>query len=79
MLYISENVDRIIEILLMISTGVFLYFFLQKYNIVNIKIILFFIGPLQQFFNNYLFFKFINKCKKEILRCAPPSSHVCDF
>ena len=31
------------------------------------------------FFNNYLFFKFINKCQKEILRCAPPSSHVSDF
>ena len=31
------------------------------------------------FFDNYLFFKFINKCQKEILRCAPPSSHVYDF
>ena len=26
-----------------------------------------------------MFFKFINKCHKEILRCAPSSSHVCDF
>ena len=26
-----------------------------------------------------MFFKFINKCQTEILRCAPPSSHVCDF
>ena len=26
-----------------------------------------------------MFFKFINKCQKEILSCAPPSSHVCDF
>ena len=60
----------------MISAGVFLFL---KYNIVNIKIILFFIGPIQQFFNNYLFLKFINKCQKEILRCAPLSSHVCDF
>ena len=25
------------------------------------------------------FSKFINKCQKEILRCAPPSSQVCDF
>ena len=25
------------------------------------------------------FSKFINKCQKEILRCAPPSSHVCHF
>ena len=57
-----------------------LYIF-KKYNVINVKIMLFFIGPLQQFFlNNYLFFKFIRKCQKEILRCAPvPSSHVCDF
>ena len=26
-----------------------------------------------------MFFKFINKSQREILRCAPPSSHVCDF
>ena len=32
-----------------------------------------------EFFNNYLFFKFINKCQKEFVRCAPLSSHVCDF
>ena len=25
------------------------------------------------------FSKFINKCQKEFLSCAPPSSHVCDF
>ena len=25
------------------------------------------------------FSKFMNKCQKEILRCAPPFSHVCDF
>ena len=25
------------------------------------------------------FSKFINKCQKEILRCAPPSSDGCDF
>ena len=31
------------------------------------------------FLNNCLFFKFINKCQKEILRGAPPSSHRCDF
>ena len=79
MLCISGTVDHIIEILLTISAGVFCCFFLQKYNIVNIKIILFFIGPLQQFFYNYLFLKFINKWKKKIWGCAPPSSHVCDF
>ena len=25
------------------------------------------------------FSKFINKCQKEIMRWAPPSSYVCDF
>ena len=25
------------------------------------------------------FLKSVNKCQKEILRCAPPSSHMCDF
>ena len=25
------------------------------------------------------FSNFINKCQKEFLRCAPPSSNVCDF
>ena len=40
---------------------------------------------LQQFFSFFLksdfstFSKFINKRQKEILRCAPPSLHVCDF
>ena len=36
-------------------------------------------GPLQLFLNKYLFFKFIRKCQKEILSCAPGDSHVCDF
>ena len=34
------------------------------------------------FFQNSDFFgfsKFINKCQNEIMRCAPPSSYVCDF
>ena len=54
--------------------------FLKKiYNIVNIKITCFLLACFNSFFNNYLHFKFINKCQKEILRCAPPSSHVCDF
>ena len=39
----------------------FSLFFLKKYNNVNGKINLFFIGQLQQFFNNYLFFKFLYK------------------
>ena len=53
-----------------------LYFF-KKCSIVNIKI-LFLLAHFNRFFNNNLFFKFISKCQKEILRCAPPS-HVCDF
>ena len=57
-----------------------LYFF-KKYNIVNIKTILFLLAHFNSlfFFNKNLFFKFINECQKEILRCAPPSSHVCYF
>ena len=56
-----------------------LYFF-QKCSIVNIKIILLLLAYFNSFFNNNLFFKFIKKCQKEIfLRCAPPSSYVCDF
>ena len=55
-----------------------LYFF-KKCNIVNIKIILFLLAHFNRFFDNNLFFKFINKCQKEILRCAPPFSHVCNF
>ena len=58
------------------SPGVFLYF-LKKYDIVNIKILTFFIGPFQQFFFQHVFF--INKCQTEILTCVPPSPHVCDF
>ena len=49
LLCISGTVDHIIKILIMISTGVFLYFFF-KCNIVNILKKFFFIGPLQQFF-----------------------------
>ena len=57
----------------------FSLYFLKKCNILNITIILFLLAHFNSFFNNNLFFKFINKCQKEILRCAPPSSHVCDF
>ena len=55
-----------------------LYFF-KKCNIVNVKIILCLLAHFNSFFNNNLFFKFINKCQQEILRYAPPSSRVCDF
>ena len=64
---------------ILISLGVYLYF-LKKHIVVNVKILTFFIDPLQQFFlKKQLFIKFINKCQKEILRCAPPSSHVRDL
>ena len=46
---------------------------------VNSKFILFLLVHFNSFFNNYMFFKFINKFLKDILRCTPPSSHVCDF
>ena len=52
LLYVSGAVDHIIKILI-ISTGVFHFFF--KCNIVNIKIILFFVGPLEQFFKLSVF------------------------
>ena len=57
----------------------FSLFFSKKCNIVNIKIISFLLAHFNSFFNNYLIFRFINKCQKEILRCAPPSSHMCNF
>ena len=57
----------------------FFFIFLKKCNIVNIEIICFLLAHFNSVFNNYLFFKFINKCQKKILRCVPPSSHVWDF
>ena len=74
-LCISGTVDHIIKIFvtiikckrckLMISPKAFLYIFFKKMQ--------------HCFLNKYLFFKFISKYQKDILRCAPPSSHVCDF
>ena len=56
---------------IMISPGVFLYF-LKEYSIVNIKILTFFTGLLQQFFlNKQLFFKFINKCHLLHMQISP--------
>ena len=46
-------------------------FLKKKFTIVNIKIL--------TFSSKLLLFKFINKCQTEIMRCTPPSSHVCDF
>ena len=72
---IPQKLDHVIKILIIISTGVFLYIFLKKCNIVNIKIILFLLAHLNSFFNNNLFFKFINKCQKEIEVC--PTFFTC--
>ena len=43
------------------------------------KFLHFLLAHFNSFFNEYLFFKFINKCQTQTLRCAPPSSHVCEF
>ena len=77
LLYISGTVDHIIEILIMISAGVFLYFFLNA-ALYILKLFCILLAHFNSFLNNYLFSKFINKCQKEILSCAPPS-YVCDF
>ena len=45
-LYISGTVNHI----KIFGTQVFFFIFLKKYVIVNIQILTFFIGPLQQFF-----------------------------
>ena len=57
----------------------FSLFFFKSTIIVNIKIICFLLAHFSSFLNNCLFFKFMNKCQKEILTCAPPFSHVCDI
>ena len=44
-----------------------------------LKLFCFLLTHFNSFLKNYLFFKFINKCQKEILRFTQPSSHVCDF
>ena len=44
-----------------------------------LKLFCFLLAHVNSFLSNYLFSKFINKCQKEILRCAPPSLHVCNF
>ena len=53
----------------MITPVVFLYYFEKEYNIVNIKILTFFIGPLQQFFltNDCFSSSSINAKQKSLL------------
>ena len=54
--------------------------FLKKNStLLIVKLLCFLLAHFKRFLNNFFFFKFINKYQKEILRCAPPSSHVCDF
>ena len=55
-----------------------LFLFFKKCNLASIKFFFPLLAYFNIFLNNYLFFKFMNKCQKEILRCALPS-HVCDF
>ena len=77
-LHISRTVESRIFIhmcKIMISPGTFLCF-LKKYNILSIKILTFLLVHFNNFYNKQLFFKFINKCQKEILKRAPPSSHA---
>ena len=58
----------------------FFFIFFKKYSIGNIKILTFFIGPLQHILVNSCFSSSpIDKCQKEILSCYPLSSHVCNF
>ena len=55
------------------------FFFIFLKDTVNIKGLTFLLAHFNSSLNKQLIFKFMNKCQKEILRCAPPSSHVCDF
>ena len=74
LLYISGILDHI-KILITISAGVFLYFFSKNQHV--LKSLCFYWPTSTVFFNNYLFFKFINKCQKEIQRCVPHFLHIC--
>ena len=54
--------------------------FLKKKNAtLYILTLLKLLAHFSGFLNGYLFFKFISKWQKEILRCVPPSSRVYDF
>ena len=73
-LFMSRTIDHIKILVhrckIMISWGVFLYFY-KKSNIVNLKIPCIFYWPISAvFYNKSLFFKLINKCQTEILSCA---------
>ena len=60
----------------MISPGAFLYF-LKNCKIVNIKIILFFIGPLEQFFKYFFSSSSVNAIKR--FCDVPHLLHMCVF
>ena len=57
----------------------FFFILLKNATLKILKLFWFLLAHFNIFLNNYLFFKFINKCQKEILRCAPPSLHVWFF
>ena len=66
LLYISGTGDYIIEILIIVSTGcVFLDFFFLNEALQILKLFCFLFAHFNNFLNNYLFFKFINKCQKK--------------
>ena len=63
----------------MISAGVFIYLFIYFWILEILKYLYFLLAHCIIIFNKKLFFKIINKCQTDILECAIPSSHVCDF
>ena len=80
-LYISGTLDHVIEILLhrckiMISPGVFLYFF-KKCSIVNVKIILFLLAHLNCFFLIIIWFSSSSVNAKKKFWVVPHLLHMC--
>ena len=74
--FVPGTVDHIIQNF----DNICRYFTLKKKGTLSIlKLFCFLLAHFNRFFNKCLFFKFINKFQNEILRCAPSSSHVCDF
>ena len=62
-----------------ISPLAFLSSVFFKCNIVILELFCFLLASFHSFLNKYLFFKLFSKCLKEIMRCAPPSTHMCNF
>ena len=75
LLYISGTVDHTIEILIMISTGIFLYFFLNS-TMQIFKLFCFLLAHLNRFFNNYCFWSSSVNAKKKFWG-VPHLVHIC--